>query len=252
VKPRHPETDLILACERRIVNAWPARETFVMGDYVVRAADGYSGRANSASAIVAGAMLDDLLLDQVEAFFRARGLRPCVRVTPLMEDAAAALVEARGYRQKDASLGMVAPVGPGVLPPDLILERVASTAWVRGVSARQTGEKKNADEGLMAIVSRVPFPDAGFATLLVDGRPMGFGMMVPERGMAELGSIVVDAALRGQGHGRRLVAGLMAAAAAAGATTTYLQVDETNAPAIALYRALGFREVYRYRTMVLD
>jgi ribosomal protein S18 acetylase RimI-like enzyme len=35
-----------------------------------------------------------------------------------------------------------------------------------------------------------------------------------------------------------------------GATSAYLLVREGNAPARALYRSLGFGEVYRYANMV--
>ncbi len=48
----------------------------------------------------------------------------------------------------------------------------------------------------------------------------------------------------------RLVDSLLAWGAKAGCTEAYLQVVATNAPAIALYRALGFTEVYRYHYQV--
>ncbi len=56
---RRGPRDLVAACERRIVNAWPAPTTLIIGDWVVRMANGYSGRANSASPLSAGADLSD-------------------------------------------------------------------------------------------------------------------------------------------------------------------------------------------------
>ena len=73
-----------------------------------------------------------------------------------------------------------------------------------------------------------------------------------ERGHVGLYDIVVAPDLRGRGLGRRLVAGLLAWGARAGAGRAYLQVRETNAPAVALYRSLGFTLAYRYRHRVLD
>ena len=77
------ENDLafVLACERRIVNAWPAPATLLIDDWVVRFANGYSGRANSASPTVAGAEMDDETLALIEELYRADGLPPCVRLT---------------------------------------------------------------------------------------------------------------------------------------------------------------------------
>ena len=45
---------LVLECERRIVNAWPSPATLLIGDWVVRFASGYSGRANSATPLKPG------------------------------------------------------------------------------------------------------------------------------------------------------------------------------------------------------
>ena len=93
---------------------------------------------------------------------------------------------------------------------------------------------------------------AAFATLLLDGTPVGYGMSVAERGMAEIGSIVVDAGYRGQGLGRRLVRGLMGWAREAGCAYAYLQVEQTNTVATRLYDSLGFRHLYAYETRILE
>jgi ribosomal protein S18 acetylase RimI-like enzyme len=77
-------------------------------------------------------------------------------------------------------------------------------------------------------------------------------MSVAERGMAEMGSVVVDPDHRGRGLGRRLVKGLMSWARVQDAAHAYLQVDQTNTVAIALYESLGFRKLYAYETRVLD
>lgn len=48
---------------------------------------------------------------------------------------------------------------------------------------------------------------------------------------------------QGRGHGRRMVAHLLAGLAAAGATGVHLGVDLGNDPAIGFYRRLGFVEI---------
>jgi ribosomal-protein-alanine N-acetyltransferase len=57
---------------------------------------------------------------------------------------------------------------------------------------------------------------------------------------AELLTIAVAPVARRAGIGRRLVRGFLAEAARRGAVTAFLEVADTNAPAIALYRAAGF------------
>lgn len=56
---------------------------------------------------------------------------------------------------------------------------------------------------------------------------------------AEIHTIGVDPAHQGRGIGRALLDGLLAAADGIGATT-YLEVRVDNAPALALYRGVGF------------
>jgi ribosomal protein S18 acetylase RimI-like enzyme len=243
---------LSLACEQRIINAWPAPSTLLIGDWVVRFANGYSGRANSASPLSVDAELDEATLALIEELYRGDGLPPCIRLTPLVGEATRQAVIARGYRVKDASFGMIAALEEFEIAPDaeLQIEARPSVEWIAGVAARQSGVKTHVGN-LAAIVEKVRLP-AAFATMLIAGEPVGYGMSVAERGMAEIGSIVVDPGHRGLGLGRRLVGGLMGWARTMDCASAYLQVDQTNAVAIRLYDRLGFRRLYGYETRILD
>jgi ribosomal protein S18 acetylase RimI-like enzyme len=243
---------LVLACERRIVNAWPALSTLIVGDWVLRFANGYSGRANSATPLSDGAKLDEAMFALIEELYRADGLAPSIRLTPLVSDETRAAVLARGYRMKDRSSGQIAPLAGFAVceAPDWQVEARPSLEWCAGVAALQSGAKAHADN-LVAIVERIRLP-AAFASWLVEGEPVAFGMSVAERGMAEIGLICVHPDHRGRGYGRRIVAGLMGWAGAMGCHDAYLQVDLDNTVALDLYAGLGFRSLYEYETRVLD
>jgi ribosomal-protein-alanine N-acetyltransferase len=75
--------------------------------------------------------------------------------------------------------------------------------------------------------------DHGFALLQI---------IAPE---AELVTISILPAARGQGHGRTLLGQALLAAATKGADTMFLEVDATNTPALALYESVGFSETGR-------
>lgn len=251
--PDLPRDDgLVLECERRIVNAWPSPSTLLIGDWVARFASGYSGRANSASPLKPSAELDDATLAMIEELYRADGLTPCIRLTPLVGDDTLKRVLARGYRLKDASFGLIATLDgtETVIEPDIQIEARASQDWIAGVSSHQTEDKRN-EAHLAAIVEKIRLP-AAFATLLLAGEPVAYGMGVVERGMAEIGSLIVDPSHRGHGFGRRITAGLTSWAGLMGAATAYLQVDQTNAVALQLYAGLGFRRLYAYETRILE
>ncbi|RXT54702.1 hypothetical protein B6S44_13860 [Bosea sp. Tri-44] len=249
-----PVIDMALAsaCETRIVNAWPAPTTLIVDQWVVRFANGYSGRANSASSLREGGDMDEATLAFVKDLYRQAGLPPRIRFTPLVSEGARQRFAERGYRVETASFGMVAELDPGLHPPisGMIATAQADDAWIDGVCAHQTGNKRNR-EHLAAIVCGVRVP-AAFATLMHEGRPAAYAMSVTERGMAEIGAVIVDKALRGRGLGKQLMLGLMGWAAAQGCAQAYLQVDQSNGLALEMYRRLGFRTVYAYETRILD
>jgi ribosomal protein S18 acetylase RimI-like enzyme len=69
------------------------------------------------------------------------------------------------------------------------------------------------------------------------------GIAVDHDDLVGLFCLAVDPTRRRSGLGTALVRALLAGAAA---STAYLQVEEDNAPAVALYERLGFSEAYRY------
>ena len=234
----------VQACEERLVNVWPALQTILMGEWVLRFAQGYSGRANSASAIRIGADLCGADLDHVVRLYRAEGLAPAIRVTPLSPPDLGARLLATGWRPVVTSIGMVAPAGMWRAHPAVSIQSQAGTAWVQGVSRWQEARKRNPDH-LAAILKQLRLPSA-FATVAGQGQEAGYGMSVVDRGMAEIGSIMLAPDQRGRGLGRALVETLLCWAVQHGAGRVFLQVEENNVVAIGLYRSLGFQEVYRY------
>lgn len=82
-------------------------------------------------------------------------------------------------------------------------------------------------------------------TWLGSRRPVGFVLIRAVAGEAEVLTIAVDPRKRGGGVGRQLMTAAMRRLRGAGVGVLFLEVDEGNGPALALYRGLGFREVGR-------
>lgn len=76
-----------------------------------------------------------------------------------------------------------------------------------------------------------------------NGELRGFVLARLAADEAEILTIAVHPNLRGKGVGRALLAENIRQAASAGARVMFLEVDEENASAIALYRRLGFAKV---------
>lgn len=88
----------------------------------------------------------------------------------------------------------------------------------------------------------------GFAAREIGNRatgPAGFVLARHAAGEAEILTVAVRRSHRRLGLGRQLMEAVLRELHAQRAEALFLEVDETNGAAIALYRRLGFREVGR-------
>ncbi len=239
------ELGLIGALESRLVNAWPCFETELCEGWLLRFAEGYSKRANSATPIVPGATLDADLIRHIASCFEARGIAPCFRLTGTEDPGCNAELAAFGYELHDPSLVMVADLSADLESDEEVrIGPAPKPRWISAAAAAYGGDKANADR-LGRIVRLIRQP-AAFATLSVDEEDAAWGLAVAERGYVGLYDIVIAPHLRGLGLGRRLVRALLHWGREERATQGYLQVRETNEIAHQLYRSLGFETAYRY------
>ena len=91
-------------------------------------------------------------------------------------------------------------------------------------------------------------PVFGFAAWPVGqrrARPVGFALARLAAGEAEILTIAVARSHRRLGLGRDLMEAVLRTLHADRAEALFLEVDETNVPALSLYKRLGFREVGR-------
>jgi ribosomal-protein-alanine N-acetyltransferase len=105
-----------------------------------------------------------------------------------------------------------------------------------------------------------PWSAVDFERLLADRHVLGDGLFLgrsPHPSGFVLSRIVVDEAeilsvamapeARGRGHAAPLLAHHLDELVRAGARSIHLEVEDSNAPALALYRRLGFRPVGELR-----
>jgi ribosomal-protein-alanine N-acetyltransferase len=85
--------------------------------------------------------------------------------------------------------------------------------------------------------------DSAFVFALGDARAFILGRVIADE--AEVLTLATDPDHRRKGLARACLTAFDAGARARGATTAFLEVAEDNAPALALYRATGYRETAR-------
>jgi GNAT superfamily N-acetyltransferase len=240
--PPVPGGDLVVLAAA----AWPALEQTELGGWLLRAAGGVTGRANSALRLSPEALPADDVLGAVEDFYDARLLPPRVQVHDADTDEA---LSRRGWTatgDTDLLVGELPPAPPGA-PPALVVPGPPDDAWLGcwwAVDGRGGPRELDVARRLLAAV-RDP---VGSAAVVDDGRTVGVARGVVQGGWLGVFAVAVLPEARRRGVARALLGALREWGDGQGARAAYLQVARDNAPARALYAGLRPAASYRYRT----
>ncbi len=240
---------MIVRLEELALNAWPALQQVHYDGWILRFANGYTRRSNSVNPLYPGEYALEQKIDYCKALYRRRGLPAVYKISPGVFPAELDEVLAqRGYLKDALTSVQCLPFHHIRFSPaaDLVLTDSPTPEWLDRycglrLSARDEVAVLTCRQILNAIV-----PSQCFAALVKEGRMVSLGLAVMDGPFVGLFNVITEAAERNKGCGRAVVEGLLAWAAARGAQQAYLQVMANNAPALHLYSALGFKEVYQY------
>ncbi|WP_128379604.1 GNAT family N-acetyltransferase [Streptomyces cavernae] len=235
---------------RVAARAWQPVESAWLGDWELRAASGFTRRANSVLPLGDPGMSIDDALGLVRGWYEERGLPAYIQTATGAEgtqESLCAELEARGWtREVTAELwtGALAPVADVPVAdaptPSVVLARTADEAWLgryqrKGVS----------DVALRVLGSG---PSVWFATIPGEGRdePVAIGRCVVDGRWAGFAAVEVAPEQRLRGLASAVMAALAGRALEEGASAGWLQVEADNAGARGLYSAMGFAAHHAY------
>lgn len=232
-----------LELERVMASGWLAEHREWLGGWLLRASEGFTGRANSVLPLGDPARPIDDALGHVTTWYAHRGLTArCSVPSPACADLGDALAE-RGWTAAWGALVMTADADdiPRSDGPPVRLERRPSSAWqaayhYRGGSLPAAGRR---------LLER--HDTAAFASVEDGGEVVAIGRGVVDEGWIGITAVEVSPSHRRQGLARRILGVLVSWGAEEGATRVYLQVDLDNGPAIAMYGTTGFTVHHTYR-----
>jgi GNAT superfamily N-acetyltransferase len=228
---------------------WPALESRDVRGWRLRFSGGYTKRANSINALDQNAQTDSGTVDALEAAYRKRGQPPIWRLSPLAPAAIAGVLAVRSYRTIERSLVQVCPLASTFAPaPEVRIHTRATDSWIEAFAAHspvRPEHRATMRRMLMAIAAPV-----GFAFVEAAGRPMAMAIGAVNGNHMGLFDVLVMPHARRRGLARKVTESLYAWAWHHGARYAYLQVVATNAAAMPLYEAQGFRTVYAYEYRV--
>lgn len=249
---RRPPAAQVIALELAANDAWPAPAQARLGSWILRAAENWTGRANSALAVGDPDRTLEAAIDGVVEWYSAHGQRPLINAPMPLAAPVNAAVDERGWTARPLTLVQTALLGPLLdrLParPDLPTVELADTPsddWLVMVAEHKgtlpaaavrvlTGtpgavfaQVRDADGELIAVArGAVTGPDHWLGVSLLQTAP----------------------AARRQGLAQHVLRELAQWAGQHGSTRAYLQVEERNTAAVALYGRFGFTTHHTYLT----
>lgn len=222
----------IRALEHAAALAWPGTEQHWLGGWLLRAAGGYTSRANSAVPLDFSATMD--ALPAIVDWYAERGLAPWLALPERLLP-----VRAEGIKHTRVMVLGLAGSRPGVRPdPAVTLLERPDQAWLTCY------ERDVPVPVLTAVVDGV----AVFAS--VAGAAVGRGAVTraPDgTGWLGIAAVRVDPGQRRRGYARTVCQALLQWGAQHGARRAYVQVLSDNPGAISLYHSLGFRLHHQHR-----
>lgn len=226
--------------------AWRPVESEMLGAWELRAASGFTRRANSVLPLGDPGMPLPDALDVVRRWYGDRGLPAYVQTATGAEgtqELLCAELERLGWvREVSAEMwvGALAPVADLGEGAGVVLSREADEDWL----ARY--QRKGVSEVALKVLGSGP--SVWFATVpgAGGGAPAAIGRCVVDGRWAGFAAVEVDPALRRQGLATRVMTALARRALDEGASAAWLQVEAENVGARETYAGMGFGAHHSY------
>lgn len=271
---RVPDRRALTATERleKIAAAgWPAIERARLGDWLLRAGDGWTARANSALPIGNPDLPLPEAIDAVTTWYAERGLPPAIMVPEPVGGRITPELTARGWTPAPAVLVQTARLDDVIAasattapqPADQTqLDPRPSQAWLAVVASAKRYPAPGSPEPAANPPAPATVSDAALRIITgversrfagvyrSDGSALATarGVVADDGEWLGISLVHVDPTQRRRGLATAITRALAGWAASEGAHRAYLQVEAHNEAAIRLYAGLGFATRHRYVT----
>jgi ribosomal protein S18 acetylase RimI-like enzyme len=233
---------------------WRACEEHRLGNWLLRAADGFTGRANSALAVGDPGMPLATAIEKVRGWYCERGRPAMIAVAyPTGQPAASVLdrllaglgwtIRADAATVMTAKTSAVAASGPADRPA-VELDAEPDAAWLGRYHYRGGPLPPVA----LTLLTSAPWQE--FGSVRSGGETIAIGRVAGVGDWAGMTAIEVAPEHRRQGLAVAITAALAGRAAGCGFPSLYLQVTDDNSAARTLYRRLGFTDHHGYHYRV--
>lgn len=248
----------IIRAESMIASSWPALNVCLSGRWLLGMADGVSGRANSLFFLDHTDDADyQMRLDWMEATYRRAGLPPRARLSPLAPTAVIKELQNRGYKFQNPTITLSRQLSnfettptPAIKDFEIVSSSSCTSEWLDTFilcSPRYKDNSATIQKMLQAILDKTTY-----FLGLYKGVPVSTAMAVDHIGCLTIQNVATQADYLRRGFAKATMASILSQATQEGASWCWLAVEQSNTPAIGLYRGLGFDDFYSYIYASLD
>jgi ribosomal protein S18 acetylase RimI-like enzyme len=238
----------VVRLEELALTAWPALQAIFYDGWIVRFAEGYTKRANSVVPLYPGSAKLDEKIGHCQELYTHHRLPTIFKLadTPVAADLDRRL-ELHNFVRVDNSSVQVRSLQelPQASADAIEIVRAFGENWFSGFFGCSRIGDPEKQRTIRTLLGLIP-TEVVVVRKIVDDQTVGCGFGVVQNGFVGLFDIIVDEDFRGRGFATQVVTAILREASLLGARAAYLQVLASNAPALSLYRKLGFREQYRY------
>ncbi|WP_369146340.1 GNAT family N-acetyltransferase [Streptomyces sp. R44] len=235
---------------RATARAWQPVESEALGEWTLRAADGFTRRANSVLPLGDPGLPVAEALTHARAWYAARKLPAYVQTATGAEgtqELLCAALDRHGWRREVSAEVRIAALAPiGDLDADVSAVRLSRTVdepWLRRYQ-RFSGDEEASPAVRSVLASG---PSVWFASVAGTGEvPAAIGRCVVDGRWAGFMAVEVDPGQRRRGLATSVMTALARQALDEGASAAWLQVEADNDGARALYDGMGFAPHHHY------
>lgn len=229
--------------------AWPAENVSYDGSWQLRQSPGnLTRRANCLVPLDPGDIGNiEERLESIETAFETAGIPFVVKETPLCPPEVLEKLRSEGFRPEGESVVQTTRLDSGQI--DAGVDLLPSQDPVRFADACAEVDQRFADgyDAMLRMIDSIEPEKGMFFTEREGAGVQAVTLCVRDGNLAGIQEVAVLPAMRRQGVGLSILSGALRWAKLRGASTAWLQVEAGNAPAIGLYKKLGFDEAYGYR-----
>ena len=245
-----PATNLPLVRRLEAVGfrAWPAATVIYDGSWQLRLSGGHpSKRLNCVVPLDPSDVREmDIRLEKARKRFQSYGRTLLLRQTPLSPPALIERLPGVGWERFETVKVMTADLTQLTLPETI--DHLPTHDVGRFVDANLfvNGDDTGLKPALAEVLSAIKPATGLFVIEKPAHEPAAVALCVQDNDLAGIMELAVAASRRREGLGAEILASALRWARISGARSAWLQVLDTNAPALALYRKFGFTEAYEY------